>query len=32
MQEALDKAGITLNKNTVPNDPGSAFYPSGIRM
>jgi len=32
MQEALDQAGITLNKNTVPNDPGSAFYPSGIRM
>ncbi|PID86349.1 serine hydroxymethyltransferase [Candidatus Gracilibacteria bacterium] len=32
MQEALDKAGITLNKNTIPNDPCSAFYPSGIRM
>ena len=32
MQEALDQAGITLNKNTIPNDPGTAFYPSWIRM
>lgn len=31
-QEALDKAGITLNKNTVPFDPRSPFDPSGIRM
>ncbi|EQD44670.1 Glycine hydroxymethyltransferase, partial [mine drainage metagenome] len=31
-QEALDKAGITINKNTVPNDPSSPFYPSGIRI
>jgi glycine hydroxymethyltransferase len=29
-QEALDEAGITVNKNTIPNDP-SPFYPSGIR-
>ena len=32
MQEALDKAGMTLNKNTIPNDPASAFIPSGIRL
>ncbi len=32
VQEALDVAGITLNKNTVPNDPASPFYPSGVRL
>lgn len=31
-QVALDEVGITLNKNTVPNDPRSPFDPSGIRM
>ncbi len=31
-QEALDKAGITLNKITVPFDPRSPFDPSGIRL
>jgi glycine hydroxymethyltransferase len=31
-QEALDKAGITLNKNTVPFDPRPPFDPSGIRL
>jgi glycine hydroxymethyltransferase len=29
---ALGKAGITVNKNTVPYDPRSPFDPSGIRM
>ena len=31
-QEALDEANITLNKNTIPADPSSPFYPSGVRM
>lgn len=29
---ALDKANITVNKNTVPNDPRSPFVTSGLRM
>jgi glycine hydroxymethyltransferase len=28
----LDKAHITANKNTIPNDPKSAFVTSGIRL
>ena len=31
-EKALDLAGITLNKNTIPADPSSPFYPSGIRL
>jgi len=31
-QKALDKIGLTLNKNTVPNETSSPFYPSGIRL
>ncbi len=32
LQEALDRVGITVNKNTIPREPSSAFYPSGIRL
>ena len=32
MQYALDNAGITLNKNTIPGEPASPFYPSGVRL
>ena len=28
----LDDAGITLNKNTIPNDPRSPFVTSGVRI
>ena len=28
----LDKYGITVNKNTIPNDPQSPFVTSGIRI
>ena len=31
-QEALDRAGITCNKNTIPNDPRSPFVTSGLRL
>jgi glycine hydroxymethyltransferase len=32
IQEALDAVGITVNKNTIPGEPSSAFYPSGVRL
>lgn len=31
-EEELDKVGITLNKNTIPNDPESPFVTSGVRV
>ncbi|MBM3671132.1 MAG: serine hydroxymethyltransferase [Actinobacteria bacterium] len=31
-QEALDRAGITTNKNTIPNDPERPFVTSGLRL
>lgn len=30
--KALSAIGITVNKNTIPKDPSSPFYPSGIRL
>ena len=32
MQNRLELANITANKNTIPNDPRSAFVTSGIRL
>jgi len=32
MQRRLDEVYITVNKNTVPNDPKSPFVTSGIRI
>lgn len=32
VQDALDAAGITVNKNTIPAEPSSPFYPSGVRL
>jgi glycine hydroxymethyltransferase len=31
-QLVLDSAGITLNKNAIPNDPRSPFVTSGVRI
>ncbi len=31
-QEALDAAGITCNKNAIPNDPEKPFTTSGLRL
>ena len=31
-QEALDKIGISLNKNMIPDDPRGPMDPSGIRI
>ncbi|HAM03478.1 MAG TPA: serine hydroxymethyltransferase [Acidimicrobiaceae bacterium] len=31
-QEVLDRSGITVNRNTVPDDPRSAFQTSGLRL
>ncbi|MBQ7370906.1 MAG: serine hydroxymethyltransferase, partial [Blautia sp.] len=32
MENLLDEVNITCNKNTVPNDPKSAFVTSGVRL
>ena len=31
-QTSLDDAGVTLNKNTIPDDPRSPFVTSGLRI
>jgi len=31
-EKVLDQAGITVNKNTIPDDPQSPFVTSGIRL
>jgi glycine hydroxymethyltransferase len=31
-QEVLDRAGITLNRNTIPDDPRTPFVTSGLRI
>ncbi|MDO8609681.1 MAG: serine hydroxymethyltransferase [bacterium] len=31
-QKILDLVGMTMNKNTVPEEPMSPFHPSGIRL
>lgn len=31
-QIVLELAGITVNKNTIPGEPASPFYPSGVRI
>ncbi|MEK7525913.1 MAG: hypothetical protein AAB546_00340, partial [Patescibacteria group bacterium] len=32
VSEALEMAGIVINRNSVPNDVAPPFYPSGIRL
>ena len=31
-QAVLDLGGVTLNKNTIPDDPRSPFVTSGVRI
>lgn len=31
-QEVLDAAGLTMNRNTIPDDPRSPFVTSGLRL
>lgn len=32
VEDVLDRIGLTLNKNAVPDDPNPPFRPSGIRL
>lgn len=31
-QLALDRVHMTMNKNTIPQEPSSPFFPSGVRL
>jgi glycine hydroxymethyltransferase len=31
-QEVLDRAGITCNRNTIPDDPRTPYITSGLRL
>ncbi|HIJ84662.1 MAG TPA: serine hydroxymethyltransferase, partial [Magnetococcales bacterium] len=31
-EAALERAGMTCNKNAIPNDPRSPFVTSGVRL
>jgi len=31
-EKALDMVGLTVNKNTIPGEQSTPFYPSGIRL
>ena len=31
-ETALDRVGLTLNANALPNDKGGAYRPSGVRL
>jgi glycine hydroxymethyltransferase len=31
-EELLGRAGMTVNRNTIPNDPASPFVTSGVRL
>ena len=32
VQDAMEESNLTANKNTIPFDPSSPFYPSGMRL
>ena len=32
LEVAMDQIGITLNKNTIPFEPGTPFNPTGLRL
>lgn len=32
VEKGLDAIGLTVNKNTIPKDPSSPYYPSGVRL
>ena len=31
-QDGLERIGLVTNKNTIPDEPSSPFYPSGLRL